>query len=87
LGDHHRRGAGRGGGGQQRIESADPGVAEPGTLLGIAVDLDDGVVDVDQNTLGVDARLLQKRRLVREPGQEPRCHRVELADVTEGEGP
>jgi hypothetical protein len=53
LGDHHRRAVGRGGGGQERVESANPGVAEPGALLGIPVDLDDGVVDVDQNVLGL----------------------------------
>ena len=32
-------------------------------------------------------RPAQQRRLVRERGQEPRGHRVELADVTEGERP
>ena len=36
-------------GGQQRVQPADPGVAEPGALLGVAVDLDDGVVDIDQH--------------------------------------
>ena len=35
-------------GGQQRVQPADPGVAEPGALLGVAVDLDDRVVDIDQ---------------------------------------
>jgi hypothetical protein len=51
LGDHHRRGLGRGYRGQQRVEPPDPGVAEPGALLGVAVDLDDGVVDIDQHNL------------------------------------
>ena len=40
----------RGGdGGEQRVQAAHPGVAEPGALLGVPVDLDDRVVDIDQH--------------------------------------
>jgi len=48
LSDDHRGGRVGGQRGQQRVEAADPGVAEPGSLLGVPVDLDDGVVDIEQ---------------------------------------
>ena len=41
----HRCRVRRGDGGQQCVQAADPGVAEPGALLGVAVDLDDRVVE------------------------------------------
>ena len=71
-----------GDGGEQRVQATDPGVAEPGALLGVAVDLDDRVVDIDQDR-AVDPG--QQRRAFGQPGQEPGGDRVELADVTEGE--
>ena len=43
-----------GDGGDQRVQPTDPGVAEPGALFGVAVHLDDGVVDIDQHP-AVDA--------------------------------
>jgi hypothetical protein len=33
---------------RQRVQAADLGVAEPGTLFVVAVDLDHGVVDIDR---------------------------------------
>jgi len=58
------------------IEATAPGVAERGTLLGVAVDLSDGVIDIDERDL-VAARE-QPRYLRCQPGQQPRGHRVEL---------
>jgi len=49
------------------------------------VDLDDGVVDVDQHKVVLAGA--HQRCLVGEPGQEPRGDRVEPPDVTEGELP
>jgi hypothetical protein len=52
---HDNRRAGVGAGrGQQHVQTADPGVAEAGALLGVAVDLDDPVVRIDQDP-AVDA--------------------------------
>jgi hypothetical protein len=82
---HHDRRAARGGdSGPERVQATDPGVAEPGALLGVAVDLDDGVVDIDQHptTRAVAGDL---RGLGGQGGQEPGGERVELADVAEGE--
>src|SRR6478736_4610626 len=52
--------------GDQRIQPADPGVAVPGSLFGVAVDFDDGVVDVDQDG-AFDP--VQQRRAFGQPGQ------------------
>ncbi len=47
---HHHRCRARGGdGGDQRVEATHLGVAEPGALLGVPVDLNDHVVDIDQH--------------------------------------
>ena len=61
-------------------------VAEPGTLLGVAVDLDHGVVDIDEREPAAQhSRQAWARR--EQPGQvgqreqEPGRDRVELADV------
>jgi len=51
--------------------------------LGVAVDLDDGVVNVDHHPLTGACRGDQ-RCLLGQPGQEPGGNRVELADVAEG---
>jgi len=68
----------------QRVQAPYPGVAIPGALLAVAVDLDDRVIDVDEHQI-IDRG--QHRGRFGEPGQHPGGHRVELAHVTEGEGP
>jgi hypothetical protein len=65
-------------GGQQRMKPQHPGVAVGGALLGVAVDLTDRGVDVDEH-----------RRIARSCSRLPRAgerrlgHLVELADVPE----
>jgi hypothetical protein len=81
--DHRRGGIGCHGG-QQGVEAPHPGVAEPGALLRVTVDLDDRVVNVDQHP-ALDAG--QQRSAPGKPGQQPRGDRVELADVTEAQRP
>jgi hypothetical protein len=65
----HRRGLPRADR-EQGVQAPDAGVAVTRSLFGVAVDLDDGVVDVDQDlTVGlVDPG--HQRRLVTESGQE-----------------
>ena len=80
-----RRAAARGQGGDQRVQATDAGVAEPDALLGVAVDLDDGVVHVDKCVpAGVGAGL-QGRAQPGQRKQEPPGDRVELTHVPEGE--
>ena len=55
-------------GGQQRVQAADPGVAEPGALLGVAVDLDDRVVDIDER---VPAGVAGPRQAWSQPASRP----------------
>ena len=55
-------------GGEQRVQPADPGVAVSRALLGVPVDLDDRVVDVDQ-TRPVDRR---RRAVSVRPGRRNR---------------
>jgi hypothetical protein len=66
----------------QRVVAEDVGVAVGGALLQLAVDLADGRVEIDHHRLG--ARTGSER-----PGPSDRLgdHLVELADVSEGEGP
>ena len=53
---HDHRSARVGGdGGDQRIESANSGVAVARALFVVSVDFDDRIVDVDQDSFGVDA--------------------------------
>ncbi len=66
--DDHRGAAGSGGGRCCGVQSADTGVAERRTLLAMAVDLHDGVVEVDQCQV-VDPG--EQRRLRGERGEEP----------------
>src|SRR6476619_432789 len=66
LASDHRCAVGGGDRGDQRIQPADPGVAVPGSLFGVAVDFDDGVVDVDQDG-AFDP--VQQRRAFGQPGQ------------------
>src|SRR6476619_6832326 len=66
LASDHRCAVGGGDRGDQRIQPADPGVAVPGSLFGVAVDFDDGVVDGDQ--YGAFDRV-QQRRSFGQPGQ------------------
>ena len=79
--------------GQQRVQATDPVVAEPGALLGVPVDLDDGVVDIDHayrrsgSVAGSAGRHRQQRGAAGQRDQEPGGDRVELADVAEGERP
>ena len=82
--DHRRRPRG-GDRGQQRVQAADPGVAEPGALLGVPVDLDDRVVDVDQHRPCCRSPPASSGGPGGQAGQEPRGDRVELADMPEGE--
>ena len=80
-GDHRRRVRG-GDDAQQRVESLHPGVAAPGAVLGVAVGLAQGVIDVDVGQLvGTD----QQRRQRGQADQQPGGDRAELADVAEGE--
>jgi len=53
LGSDHRGDLLGGDGGQQRVQAPHTGVAEPGPLLLVAVDLHDGVVDVDHHRPGI----------------------------------
>ncbi len=68
----------------QRVEALHPRVAVPGALLGVAVDLPHGVVDVDVGDLPGAG---QQRGVRRQRGQEPGRHRIQLPDVAEGERP
>ncbi len=49
LGGDHRGGVLGGDRGQQGVQPADPGIPIAGTLLGVAVDLDDRVVHVHEH--------------------------------------
>jgi hypothetical protein len=81
AGDHRRRDR-RADCGQQRVEPLDLGVAVTGTLLGVAVGLPHRVVQVQEADLVGTG---QQRSAVGQRGQECCGHRVELADVAEGE--
>lgn len=83
LGEDHRRTGLCGDGGDEGVQPADPGVAVSGALFAVAVDLDDRIVDIDQDSPGVDAG--HQRGLLGEVAQEPRRDGVELPDVLEGE--
>ena len=65
------------------VQAPHPGVAVPRALLGVAVDLDDRVVDIDHDP---PAASRDHGRGRRQGGQEPGGNRVELADVAEREG-
>ena len=84
LGRDHRRDLIGGDRGEQRVEAPHPGVPERGALLGVAVDLDDGVVDVERAPCPRPAAA-EQLGVLGEVEQEPRGHRVGLADVPEGE--
>ena len=75
-----RGGDGRGGG----VQAAHAGVSEPGAGLGVAMDLDDRVVEVHQRQV-VDPG--EDRRRCGEAPQEPGGDCVELAHVPERERP
>jgi hypothetical protein len=82
----HRRARGGGGGGQQRVEPAHPGVAEPGARLpwpwtSLMVS------PTSSSAYSPDPGRLRRRcrGSARQRDQEPRGHRVELADMAEGE--
>ncbi len=80
--DHRRRQRGR----DHReldVETAHPGVAERRGLLGVAVDLADGVIDIDERDLVATGQ--QPRNPRSQPGQQPRGDRVELLYVAVGE--
>jgi hypothetical protein len=67
---------------EQGVEALHPGVAAPGTLLGVAIGLAHSVVDVDEHQpVGAG----QQRGHRRQPSHQAGGHGVELADVTEGE--
>jgi hypothetical protein len=67
---------------QEWVVTQDLGVAEPGALLVVAVDLHDRRVEIDRRGRGPRSR-------TERPGAADRCcdHRIELADVPEGERP
>ncbi|WP_143548958.1 hypothetical protein [Rhodococcus sp. ACS1] len=65
------------------VQPADAGVAVAGALFAVAVDFDDRIVDIDQDSPGVDAG--DQRGLRGEVAQESRGDGVELPDVPEGE--
>ena len=73
---------GRGHGREQRVQALRPGVAAAGALLGVAVGLPHGVIDVEVGQL-VGAE--QQRSPRGQIGQQPGRDRVELPDVAEGE--
>ena len=54
-------------------------------VRGLAVDLDDGVVDVEHHPLSGARRSEDQRSLDAQASQEPGGHGVELTDVAEGE--
>jgi hypothetical protein len=67
---------------EQRVDALDPGVAAPSALLGVAVGLAHGVVDIDEHQL-IGAG--EQRGHRRESGQQTGGHGIELADVAESE--
>jgi len=73
--------AGVGSGGEDGVVTEDAGVAEGRAVLVLAGDLDDRRVEVDRHRLAA-------RPGAERPGPADRLgdHRVELADMTEGEG-
>ena len=75
---------GGGRGGQQRVQSLDPGVAVAGALLGVAVGRPDRVVDIDERHLRAGA---DQRGVPGQAGQEPGGDRVQLPDMAEPERP
>jgi hypothetical protein len=91
LSNDHRGARVGGQRGQQSVEATHSGIAEPNALLAMPVDLDDGVVDIEQCVPRVGGGWTGvPNHQPGEPGQrdqEPGGDRVELADVTEGEGP
>jgi hypothetical protein len=60
------------------------GIAEPGTLLVVAVDLDDRVIHVGQRVV-IDTR--QQRYPLAQPNQSAGRDSVQLPDMTEAETP
>ena len=82
-GDHRRR-TRRAHGRDQRVQTLGAGVAATGSLLGVAVGLTDGVVDVDVGQLAGSG---QQRRSPGQVDQQSGRDRVELPDMAEGEVP
>ncbi len=79
-----RRSGGGGDRAEQRVQSLDPVVAIPGTLLGVAVGAFHGVVDVDEADLIGPG---QQRGVPGQACQQPPRYRRQLQHVPEGEGP
>ncbi len=75
----------RGDRGELDVQPAHPGVAVRGALLGVAVDLADGVVDIDERDPVGRHPGEQPRHPIREPRQQLAADRVELLDVPVGE--
>lgn len=68
--------------GDQGVDAADTGIAEPCPLLGISMNLDDRVVHIDQH---IPAHPGQQRGGRGQAGQHPAGDRIQLPDMTEGE--
>ena len=80
----HRRAGGTADRREQHVQPLHTGVAPTGALLGVAVGLPDGVVDIDVDQ---PVRGGQQRRAPAQVDQQPRRGGVELPEVPEGEGP
>ena len=77
----HRRRRRRGDRRDQRVDALHPGVAVPGSLLGVAVGRADRVIDVEERD-HVPGR--QQRTTLRQALQQRRGDRIELTHMAEG---
>jgi hypothetical protein len=71
---------------QQRVQAADPRIPVAGAQLGVAVDLDNRVVNIDEHEVR-RPWASEQRRQGPQIGQETGRERVQLPYVPEGEGP
>ena len=84
LGEDDRGAGGRLHSGEDRVEPADAGVAEAGALFLVPVDLDDGVVHVQEHIVAIGFRADQRAQ-GGETDQEPGRDRVQLTHLAKGE--
>ena len=82
-GRDHRSRLWRGGGGDQHVQPFHSAVAAGSGLLGVAIGLNDSVVNVHPHH---PLRADQDGRLPGQPRQQPSGDRVELTNMPEGEG-
>ena len=83
--DHRRSGRSRDRG-ELDVQPPGAGVAERGPLLGIAVDLTHGVIDIEERDPLRAATGQQSRHPRGKPGQQSAADLVELLDMAVGEG-